>query len=268
MQKVKIKDCIQLENSRGKFNKQEMADLMASLKQDGLLQSIGVRPKGKKFEIVYGNRRFLAAKKLGWSEIDAKVLDVTSEKDFLFINLIENIQRKDITVFEQGRLFNILKTKHDLSIPEIAVRVGLNKTKVKSALNIFMDTPKEFRDKVMWSTGSATIDRKGTIPVSVAEKINTYGRNAGLNHSQVKPIYQEVLNDKLNVNSVREVIDHISHGLTTKKAIELVDKVRYLRLSIPVYKKEVERWNKEWEGKLTDHFLELLYTHSDFSEPC
>ena len=77
----------------------DVEDITLSLSKYGQLHPICVRENStddKKYEVVYGSRRLAAARKLGWQEIDAKIIQV-SDIDSLIIALAENDHRKDFT---------------------------------------------------------------------------------------------------------------------------------------------------------------------------
>jgi ParB family chromosome partitioning protein len=101
--KLKISEVVLKDNSRGQIG-DDLSELMSSIKTHGLLQPIGVikSKRGKKYEVVYGNRRYNAVKKLGIKTIQAVILKV-NDADKLILNLVENIQRKDVPVSEQAR---------------------------------------------------------------------------------------------------------------------------------------------------------------------
>src|SRR3990167_3768361 len=103
---VELKKIDQNENSRVVYKENDITELMQSIKKEGLLQPIGVRKTDDGYEAVWGNRRILAAKKLGWVTIPANVVDnADSENDRDFINLAENIKRQNTSVSEEGRLY-------------------------------------------------------------------------------------------------------------------------------------------------------------------
>src|ERR1043165_7563349 len=94
----------QNENSRAILDHNDLSDLMLSLKKNGLLQPVGVMKTNLGYEAVFGNRRILAARKLGWAEVPAVVLDIDSDIDRDILNLLENQQRVAVTLKEEGRL--------------------------------------------------------------------------------------------------------------------------------------------------------------------
>jgi len=87
------------------FDKGGLVELAESIKATGLLQPIIVRPIGNRFQIIAGERRWRAHKLLGLSEIDAIIRDSDNS---MAESLIENIQREDMSVFEEAAAFKRL----------------------------------------------------------------------------------------------------------------------------------------------------------------
>lgn len=111
---------------------QELAD---SIKTDGLFNPITVRPLGKdKYQIVHGERRYGAAKKIGLKRIEVKVIKISDDKAFLFA-LIENLQRKDISAYEEMEAFKELQKK-GFTQKAIAKRIGKTQSYVAQKLRL------------------------------------------------------------------------------------------------------------------------------------
>ncbi len=91
-------------NEKGVDGNEDNDDLTVSVKENGLLQPILVRPKQPGFEIVAGNRRMLACKKLGWKKIACHIIDV-DDKTAFEISLSENLQRKNLSPIEEAEAF-------------------------------------------------------------------------------------------------------------------------------------------------------------------
>jgi ParB family chromosome partitioning protein len=112
------------EQPRKRFNPEALAELAASIKQNGLIQPITVRalPNGRHM-IVAGERRWRAHVLAGLDTIEANLIEITdSERDILAI--VENLQRADITPLEEGRAFQrVLDT--GVTAEELADRLGL-----------------------------------------------------------------------------------------------------------------------------------------------
>ena len=119
-------------NSRMKYSNSNIAKLARSLEQNSQLSPVKVRPSTRghgKYELVYGHRRVLAAKKLGWPTVKAMVADVT-EAQMIAESLIENLQREELCDFEKAMVFERLHTEFGLTYVQIGEMVGLSKQHV------------------------------------------------------------------------------------------------------------------------------------------
>lgn len=118
----KIKDSTN--SIRHNLDVEEDDELAISIKQNGLLQPIVIRPKQINFEIVAGSRRLLACKKLGWKKITCHVIEV-DDKAAYEISLSENVQRKTLSPIEEARAFKAYVTDFGYGgISELASRIG------------------------------------------------------------------------------------------------------------------------------------------------
>jgi len=87
-------------------NSESNNELARSIREKGLLQAIIVRPKQSGFEIVAGNRRLNACKRLGWKKIACHIVDV-DDKTAFEISLSENVQRKSLSPIEEAKAFKV-----------------------------------------------------------------------------------------------------------------------------------------------------------------
>lgn len=121
-------------------------ELKASIAKRGLLQPILLRPKGEKYEIKAGHRRFLAVKELGHSEIKAIIKERTDE-DTLLDAIHENLHREDMTPMEDARAAALIRDREHKSIKEIARMFSKSESWVLSRLDL-LDMPKELQQAV------------------------------------------------------------------------------------------------------------------------
>jgi ParB/RepB/Spo0J family partition protein len=94
--------------ARKQFDEESIKSLSESMKAEGLLQPITVRQVGGGFELIGGERRLRAAKLLGWTAIDAKIIQTVSEGESAAKGLIENLQREDLNPIEEAEGFQEL----------------------------------------------------------------------------------------------------------------------------------------------------------------
>ena len=140
---------------RKEFKPEELADLEASLRTNGLLQPVTVRPapQGGGYELIAGERRFRAAQRLGWTEIPALVKDV-DDRTLLSLALVENLQRSDLNPIEEAEGYQHLIREFSLTQQEVADVVGKDRSTVANTLRL-LALPASVR-RLVWD-GQLTI---------------------------------------------------------------------------------------------------------------
>lgn len=108
---------------RKKFDQEALTELAASIKEHGLLQPLVVVVKGKKYQIVAGERRFRAASLVPLEKVPVIVRSL-SDQHRLEVSLIENIQRRDLSPIETATAYAKLRDQFNLGLDEIGARVG------------------------------------------------------------------------------------------------------------------------------------------------
>jgi ParB family chromosome partitioning protein len=124
---------------RREFSEQELAELTASIRENGLLQPVVVRPApgagGTGWELVAGERRWRAVTKLGWKEIPAVIKEVDN-RTLLVLALVENLQRQQLSALEEAEGFRRLGEEFALSHQQIAEIVGRDRSTVANSLRL------------------------------------------------------------------------------------------------------------------------------------
>jgi ParB family chromosome partitioning protein len=121
---------------RKRINEEDLRELVASIKQNGILQPVLLRKvEENKYELVYGHRRFEAAKRANLKEIPA-VFRRLSDREVLEIAIIENIQREDLNPMEEANAYYKLNVEFNLTQEEIAERVGKARTTVTNKMRL------------------------------------------------------------------------------------------------------------------------------------
>jgi ParB family chromosome partitioning protein len=124
---------------RRDFADAELMELAASIKENGLLQPIVVRPApngaATKWEVVAGERRWRAIMKLGWTEIPAVVRDV-DDRTLLVLALVENLQRAQLSALEEAEGYQRLTDEFSLSHQQVADVVGKERSTVANAVRL------------------------------------------------------------------------------------------------------------------------------------
>jgi ParB family chromosome partitioning protein len=120
---------------RHKISSDGIRSLAASLKSNGMIQPIVVRPYGELFQIVAGERRWHAARLAGWADIPAMVANV-DERQMLEFALIENIHREDLNAIDRAGAYARYAQEFGLSPEQIAERIGEDRTTVTNYLRL------------------------------------------------------------------------------------------------------------------------------------
>ena len=113
----------------------EMQDLINSIKEKGILEPILVRPKNGDYEIIAGERRYMASKRIGLSEIPCIVMNV-NDMEAMEISLIENLQRLDLDVFEEADGLRYLAENYGYNHEQISRKIGKARSTITEIISI------------------------------------------------------------------------------------------------------------------------------------
>ncbi len=177
---------------RLEISEEELTELADSIKQHGLLQPIVVRRKGRRFEVIAGERRLRAAKLAGLQRVPVVVKDV-SDRDAAVLALVENLQRKDLSFWERASAIRRLHDEVGLTEEEIGRLLGISKSHVSNYLRVF------------------------SLPADVLEKLRAC---KGVTLKHIKAL----LRLKDSPGWLREFVDRISsETISARRLEELVD---------------------------------------------
>jgi len=123
----------------------DLEELKSSIRQFGLIQPIIVRPveETRRFVLVVGERRYTATRELGLPTIKAIVRTI-DEHERLYLQVIENVQRKDLNALEEAESYQRLMSEFDLTQEEVAAKVGKSQPAVSQTLRV-LDLPEAIR---------------------------------------------------------------------------------------------------------------------------
>jgi ParB family chromosome partitioning protein len=120
---------------RKNFNDQDQKQLVASIKQSGIIQPIVVRKIDKGYEIIAGERRWRAAQAAGLKDVPIVIREAT-DMEVAEISLIENIQREELNPLEEADAYVTLMEKFSLSQEKISVRVGKDRSTIANTVRL------------------------------------------------------------------------------------------------------------------------------------
>jgi ParB family chromosome partitioning protein len=130
---------------RKRFEPEAAEGLAASIRLQGVLQPIVVRRRDDGgFELIAGERRWRAAKAAGMPTLPALVRDV-EDKESLLLGLVENVAREQLSAVEEARAYASLVDEFELSLGDVAERVGRSKPAVSNRLRLL-----ELPEEVLW----------------------------------------------------------------------------------------------------------------------
>jgi ParB family chromosome partitioning protein len=135
------------------WNEEQLAELTASIRENGIIQPIIVRKSEKGFEIIAGERRYRAARAAGLQTVPAFVRQATDD-EMLELALVENIHRSDLNPIERAKAYQNFVNTFNLSQSDAAKRLGEDRTVVANYMRL-LDLPSDI--KQMLSEGQLSM---------------------------------------------------------------------------------------------------------------
>jgi ParB family chromosome partitioning protein len=111
----------------------DLSELMASVAEKGIIEPLIVRPRGDRFQIIAGERRYQAAVQVGLRELPVVIRDV-DDAEVIELALVENIQRKDLTAFEEAEALHHLAQNSSYTHEALARKLGKSRTSITESL--------------------------------------------------------------------------------------------------------------------------------------
>lgn len=164
------------------FNHEELEELALSIKENGLIQPVVVRKKGNQYEIIAGERRYRACKKLGYNEVQCIVIDSTDVQSAQMA-LVENIQRENLSAIEEAKAYARIIEETKITQVELAKKMGKSQSAIANKIRLLI------------------------LPEAVQEKVNDKTiteRHArallGVHEDHVEEVLDTIIKKKLNVS--------------------------------------------------------------------
>lgn len=207
-----------------------LEELTSSIREKGVLEPILVREReGGKYEIISGERRFRAATAAGLEEIPAIELDA-DDREVLEIALVENIQRKDLTPFEEAEGFWVLQQKFGYTHEKISQVIGKSRTTITETLQI-NDIP----DRIRVLCRQAGISSK-----SVLVQIARAGDEAAMERMVARIAAGEMSRDEARKQTSKKA-SSAKAGRPKNFTFEIKDKALPFQLNMRFKKSAVEK---------------------------
>lgn len=194
---------------RKEFDENAMSDLINSIRENGILQPVTVRPTKKgQYEIIAGERRFRAASALKLETIPAYILSVDTDVEMMEYAIIENVQREGLNPVEEAEGYAILSSKHGLSQEEISKKVGKSRPEISNTMRL-MKLPPAIRNSLKISRIEGGISKghaRALLALRESTKMNT--------------LFQKIINENLSVRQTEILVKKYSEKLTLNKKIK------------------------------------------------
>jgi ParB family transcriptional regulator, chromosome partitioning protein len=187
-------------------------DLAASIKEKGLLSPVMVRvASGGRYELVAGQRRLLACRKLGMRTISALVRSQMDDADATAISLIENVHRAEMNPIDKARAFAALRDNYAGDLHRVSRETGVGLPTVKRYLSL-LSLPEEIQARLSTGEGPARIESLSTLTRTFQrpeDMIDAYNKTAGFTQEIQKQILKASGGD---VSRIEELVLQAQEG--------------------------------------------------------
>ena len=190
---------------RRHFKDSAIDELAASIREQGIIQPLLLRPVESGYEIVAGERRFRAAGKAGLRTVPALVRRM-DDAESLELALIENIQREDLNIVEEAEAYRDLMGQFDYSQEELARRVGKDRSTVANVLRL-LRLPDEVLDAMS----------RGAIAMGHGRALLSLGE---LGEDAMLDALATVVGESLSVRQTEELVRRTKAGRQTRKTVK------------------------------------------------
>ena len=198
---------------RKKFDEDELLELAESIKIHGVIQPIILTKRGKRYEIIAGERRWRASKLAGLVKIPAVIREYT-DKEIMEVSLIENIQRQDLNPIEEALAFKNLIDEYKMKQDDLAERVSKSRSAITNALRLLKldDKVKAMLAEGLISTGHARA------LLAVEDK------------NKQQALATKIFDEKLSVRETEKLVKQILENKEPKKEEKPSEKLIYKKL--------------------------------------
>lgn len=183
------------------FREEAMEELKSSLKEYGILVPLLVEEGIEGYRIISGERRYQAAKSLNFKEVPVLIKKVSSLESSE-ISLIENIQRENLTVWEEACSYREIIKQYNLTQDDLAKSLGKNRSSITNLLRI-LSLPEDIQESI----------HKSMISLGHAKLLLTLKEDIFLQHK----LYLEVLEKKLSVRELEVRIKNLNKVILKKE---------------------------------------------------
>ena len=209
------------------FDEEKLTELSSSIKENGVIQPIAVRPnkfEPGKYELIAGERRWLAAQRAGFNEIPAVILEIDDQKS-LEIAIVENVQRQDLNVIEEANGYQRLIKEFGYDHEKIAKFMSKSRSHISNTLRL-LTLPQDVISLIKEGLITAGQARP-LIGLSDASSIAENIVKKKVSAREVEILSQKKKNNKTKTNSKDPNISFVENEIESK-----------IGLSVKIYNKK------------------------------
>lgn len=200
-------------------------ELMSSIEKVGLLQPIVVRPVENEYEVIAGNRRFEACRRLSWIKIPCHIVEM-NDKEAFEISLVENVQRNMLNPIEEARAFSRYVEENGWgSVNDLAHRIGKSQVYVSKRLRL-LKLPEDVQIAIAENRTSPSI---GETIMSIEDE----GKRIDVG--------RKVVNEKLSRIEVRNIAKYIKNEEDSADYNSFKDSIPYTYSNIEQQQRTTDR---------------------------
>lgn len=199
---------------RQNFDEEALLELVASIKEKGILTPVTVQEKSGKYILIAGERRLRAAKLADLSEIPAYIIEVEDDAEMMEMALIENIQRENLNSIEEAEAYAILNSKYGISQEEVAKSVGKKRVTVTNSLRL-LNLPPDVKKSI----------KNGEISAGHGRAILMMKSS----QAQIK-LWKQIIHKNLSVRGAEALAksDDIKHAKNSQRIQEVDPRIKHL----------------------------------------
>ena len=222
------------------FDSKELSSLINSIKEKGIIQPLTVRNIGNNnFEVIAGERRFRAAKKLKLNSVPAYILNIKNDFEMMELALIENIQRSNLNPMEEAEGYMYLKNEYNFSQSQIAEKISKSRSEIANKMRL-LNLPENIQS-------------------SLKNRDIEYGHARALlglkDIFNLNLIHKRILAQKLSVRNTEKIIKDINNKKSnTKTTVKRKKFIEEKKLEIFFDSKVKIKKNSNHKGKIEVYF--------------